>query len=244
MHSEKILILGHTGMLGHMVKKYLDSHDSIKTETIEERWPEEKFKEKIIKSEADFIINCIGAIPQRVKEFEVNTELPIWLEENTDSLIIHPGTDCEIDNDQYGNSKRKAAEYLIERGNKTKIIKTSIIGPELRNYKSLMEWFLSHSDGDTVSGYTDHYWNGNTTLTWAKFSLLLIKNWYDYRKLNILTSDCVSKFQILKSLNKIYGREIIIKPLEKNPVNKCLPADIKTQTIEEQILELKEFYAR
>ena len=40
--SKKVLVLGHTGMLGHMVCKYLiwKGHDIISTD---ERWPSEKF---------------------------------------------------------------------------------------------------------------------------------------------------------------------------------------------------------
>ena len=69
----KILILGSNGMLGHMVKKYLDSIQ-YEIETVNHRWPSEEFKSAIINSDADVLINCVGAIPQRTKDFTINWE--------------------------------------------------------------------------------------------------------------------------------------------------------------------------
>ena len=76
----KVLILGHRGMLGHMVKMYLEQFYTI--ETISDRWGTEEFKAAIQESDADYLINCIGAIPQRTKDFTINWELPIWLDQN------------------------------------------------------------------------------------------------------------------------------------------------------------------
>ena len=55
-------------------------------------------------------------------------------DENTNCKIIHPGTDCEMDDDDYGNSKRIASEWIKSSGQNTKIIKTSILGPELNTF--------------------------------------------------------------------------------------------------------------
>ena len=112
----KVLILGSKGMLGHMVHKYLKSL-GVKVETYKGRWPEDK--SQISEFNGDYIINCIGAIPQRRNVFNINYELPIWLDLNTSCKIIHPGTDCD-DDDDYGNSKKKATNYIINEGKNTK----------------------------------------------------------------------------------------------------------------------------
>ena len=135
----KILLLGHTGMLGNAVHQCLN----VKIETTDLRWPDDEFKSFIKNYEGDYIVNCIGAIPQRTDKFEINYELPIWLEENSNCKIIHPGTDCETDNDEYGVSKRKASSYLTVHGTNTKIIKTSIIGHEIDSKVGLLDWFLN-----------------------------------------------------------------------------------------------------
>ena len=231
----KILILGHKGMLGHMVKIYLEQSHTIKTTNY--RWGTDEFKETVSNSNADYLINCIGAIPQRTKNFDINWELPIWLDQNFQGKIIHPGTDCEIDNDVYGLSKAKATDWILSKGQKTKIIKTSIIGPELKGNASLMDWFLSQKG--EVYGYTKAIWNGITTLEWAKQCLSLINNWDQYPLLNIPYSDPISKFELLSIIKEVYNKDdvkILPKDLGKN---KVLNGTIKTSNIKSQILELK-----
>ena len=239
--NRKILLLGPNGMLGHMVKKYLEQY--YKIETINHRWPSEDFKTAIKDSDADYLINCIGAIPQRTKDFIINWELPIWLDQNFKGRIIHPATDCEMDNDEYGISKAKAADWIMESGQRTKMIKASIIGPELNSHASMLYWFLSNADGSEVNGYSNHMWNGITTYYWAKFSKTLIKDWNSFSKRTILASNCLSKYDMCQTFNKVYGRNIIVNPFETpKSVNKCLEADIYLDNIETQLIELKQYY--
>ena len=144
----KVLVLGHKGMLGHMVTKYLLDND-VEVITTSARWPKSPFKLGV---RLDYVINCIGAIPQRTDTFDINWQLPIWLDLHSPCKVIHPGTDCEMDGDDYGKSKRVASDYLKSYGSKTKILKTSIIGPEINGNASLLEWFLSQNN--EVFGYT------------------------------------------------------------------------------------------
>lgn len=228
----KVLVLGHKGMLGHMVVKFLKEHHNIYT--IPSRWPE--CKSEILDFKGDYIINCVGAIPQRTDNFDINWHLPIWLDLHSPCKVIHPGTDCEMDDDEYGISKRIASNYIINSGNQTKILKTSIIGPELNGNSSLLEWFLSQKE--EVFGYTKAIWNGVTTLEWSKHCLKLINNWDDYNKITILYSDNISKYELLNVIKKIFNKniKIIKKELGKN---KTLKGDIKTKNIKEQLIELK-----
>ena len=121
----KILLLGHKGMLGHMTLKYLKTKN-LDIETTDLRWPSDEFKECIKNFDGDYIINCIGAIHQRTNSFDVNWELPIFLDFYSLSRIIHPGTDCEMDSDNYGISKKIARDFIVNTSSKTKSIKTSI----------------------------------------------------------------------------------------------------------------------
>jgi dTDP-4-dehydrorhamnose reductase len=237
----KVLILGHNGMLGHMVFKYLTSKNII-CETTNLRWPTDEFKNKIKNYEGDFIINCIGAIHQKTNNFDVNWELPIFLDFYSNCKIIHPGTDCEMDLDNYGTSKKIARDFIVNTSNKTKSIKTSIIGPELNTNASLMEWFLSNKDNSTVNGYNQYFWNGNTTLTWSEQSYNHMINWDSYPKETILSSTCISKKEILESINDVFKRKINIVSKDDVIFNKCLVSNITTPHIKEQLIKLKEFY--
>ncbi len=239
----KVLILGHKGMLGHMVHKYLSTKDC-ELVTTNLRWPSDELKNFIIDFKGDFVVNCIGAIHQRTSEFEVNTDLPIWLDKIEKTFkIIHPGTDCEIDDDDYGNSKREAAEYLLEKGKDTTIIKTSILGPELNTRASLFEWFMNTNE-KKIGGYNKYFWNGNTTLQWSKICYKIMKDFNRYDTLNIPTSDCISKYDLLVIIKNVFGKQIEI---DKNPttnINKCLVTtyDMPNKNIKTQLKELKEFY--
>lgn len=237
----RILILGHTGMLGHMVNKYLTSK-FLNVEITNQRWPSQEFKEFIKEYDGDFIINCIGAIHQKTKNFDVNWELPIFLDFYCKCKIINPGTDCEMDNDDYGTSKKIARDFIVNTSTKTKSIKTSIIGPELNGNASLMEWFLSNYDESTVSGYSKYYWNGNTTLTWSEFAYNVIKGWDNFEVETILSSECISKKEILDSINIVFNRKINIIEKTEISFNKCLDGGIITPHIKEQLFKLKDFY--
>ena len=232
-----VLVLGHKGMLGHMVVKYLRSKD-VRVFTIEKRWP---LNQQGIKTfDGDYIINCIGAIPQRTNEFSINWELPIWLDQNAPCKVIHPGTDCEMDEDAYGISKNIAANYIRTFSKQTKSLKTSIIGPELNSTASLLEWFLSSED--EVMGYTKAMWNGNTTLRWAKQCFNMMQDWSKFKNETIMFSDDISKYDLLHDIKEIFNKDIKIlsKPLGHH---KCLRhGAIYTGPIKKQLKELKDFY--
>lgn len=232
-----ILILGHNGMLGHMVHRYFESK-GYTCITTEYRYPSADFSESIKRFDGDCIINCIGAIPQKTKEFSVNTELPIWLSENTKIKIIHPGTDCEMDDDAYGISKKIARDYIVSKSANTKIIRSSIIGPELNSNASLLDWFLSSNN--TVNGYTSAMWNGITTLEWSKQCMQLINNWNSYSTETVISSNCISKYELLNKIKMVFEKDINILPVNKGE-NKCLTGDIVANEIEMQLKELREY---
>jgi len=228
-----ILILGHKGMLGHMVYNTLSKIRDLNISITQQRFP--NFTKSTFDKQ-DFVINCIGAIPQRTNDFKVNYELPTWLVENISCKIIHPGTDCEMDNNDYGLSKKKASDFILDKGQNTKILKSSIIGPELNSNSSLLEWFLSQEK--EVFGYTKAIWNGVTTYEWSKQCLELINNWSTYKSLTTLSSDPISKYELLNIIKNVYNKDINIIPKELGK-DKTLIGDIKTGNIKKQIIELK-----
>lgn len=235
----KILILGHNGLLGNMVYSYFkDKYDIITTNL---RWESDDFKQFIIKQNPDFIINCIGIIPQRKPAEELymltNYRLPVWL----DSLgikIIHPDTDESADT-PYGLAKKMAKDEII---NNTKILKTSIMGFEKGSNFSFLEWFLT-AEGK-VNGYTNQFWNGNTTLEWTKWAERLILDWNNFERITILVNpECVSKYEILLKIKKIFNKDIEIIPTESIAKYNCMNG-LTTPNIEDQLIEMKKFCNR
>jgi dTDP-4-dehydrorhamnose reductase len=245
----RVLILGHKGMLGHMVNKYFSIKDNCEITTTDLRWPTTEFKNFVTKfwqeQKSSYIVNCIGAIHQRKNNFDVNIDLPIWLDDTVDynfsnCKVIHAGTDSEMDDDEYGISKRKATEYILKNGRVTKIIKTSIFGPELKTMSSMFEWFMNSKN--EVYGWIENYWNGITTLEWAKVCYAVMLNWNLYDIVNIPTTKCISKYKLLNLIKEVFGKEITIHKNSNIKINKCLEANIKVKDLKKQIIELKEFY--
>jgi len=240
--KEKILILGHKGLLGNMVYLYFNSKKyEIVTTTL--RWPDDNFKSFVINEKPDVIINCIGIIPQRKPEEKlydiVNYQLPMWLD-SLNIKIIHPDTD-EDDSTTYGLFKKMAREGVK---NNTKILKTSIMGFENGTKFSLLEWFLN-SEGE-INGFTNQFWNGNTTLEWAKWSEKLIIRWNFYKNIITLENpECLSKYKILLTIKNIFNKDINIIPTRSNlSKNNCMVGDYKTKDLVLQIIEMKSFYEK
>jgi dTDP-4-dehydrorhamnose reductase len=257
----KILILGHNGMLGNIVHKYFVNKYIV--ETIGKlSWDSQEFKTAVLDSTAEYIINGIGAIPQKkypdnFYEF-LNVELPIFLE-SSGKKIIHPSTDCEFSgkleypqkyskdamrdaDDIYGMSKAKIGKLIVETFTNTKIIRTSIIGHEKIGHFSLLDWFLSTKDDEILNGYANYYWNGITTLQWCKIAEGIMLNWNNSDILTQVGVDELNKCDLLKIMRKVYSKSNIINEYQmEKSLNKMLVSDILIPNIEEQLMELKNF---
>ena len=85
-------------------------------------------------------------------------------------------------------------------------------------------------------------WNGITTLQWAKECNIMMKEWEKYAKCTVISSECVSKYDLLNIIKRVYNKNTVINKNDSVSVNKCLRASIKVIPIEKQLIELKEFY--
>lgn len=286
----KIAVLGHRGMLGHVVSRYLKEigHEVL---TTDERYDyvsksDERFFDDISRIDPNIIINCIGLIKQKVDNYnnnncrllELNSVLPLHLcTKFPNTVIIHPSTDCifsglekvngferipnkgryYIDDipdptDMYGISK--ALGEIISKYPLAYIIRCSIIGPELDTKYGLLEWFLSQ-DG-TAHGYTNHKWNGITTLEWAKYaSEMLLKIIGEKNKEDRLCSKIVqpcsssvhSKAEILHMISDIWKKDIkIIDIPSDTAIDRSLISNIsivwKRNSLYDQLQELYNWY--
>ena len=262
----RVIIFGSNGMLGNYLNKYLApkyevvalTREDIDVSAIDESKLLQFLRNNVNKD--DIILNAAGIIKQRgyniVDMIVVNSLFPHILakyKNETGCKVIHITTDCvfsgltggyiESDKhdclDDYGKSKS-----LGENENITNI-RTSIIGEEKRNKKSLLEWIISNK-GKTVDGYENHLWNGVTCLELAKLIDEIIKNntyWEGVR--HVFSPDTVSKYEILKMVNDIYNLDLTInkKSTETNCYRnlKTSFTPMITKHLKDQILELKEF---
>jgi dTDP-4-dehydrorhamnose reductase len=264
---KKILILGHRGMLGRAAYYYMSKNTEFELQTIPEgvRWPSQEFKDCL--NQAEWIINCIGAIPQKTPSkadlFSLNTELPIYLM-SLGKKTIHAATDCEYSGkielgkfynitdyedayDEYGISK-KLVTVLAKSSHlpNFNIIRTSIIGLEENTNFSLLNWAVSQFNQElNIRGFTNHYWNGITTLEWAKVAEEIIKIHSDEAIFVQPTIKTLSKHDLLVLIKSEFSlnSKSIIDPVEgDNFQNKSLAPNIEVSSLSQQLTELKEWY--
>jgi dTDP-4-dehydrorhamnose reductase len=239
----RVLVLGHRGLLGNCVVKYLSSFRELKINTTESRWPDFTFVDFLKKSKFEWIVNCIAQVPQAEPLagdlFITNLGLPVFLS-TLDSNVIHPSSNDLSGESEYSLSKQ-CAERIIRNFCNTFIIRCSIIGVEQETNKSLLSWFLSSKEKD-IKGYTNSYWNGITTLEWAKLCCELI-NRRRAERLIIPFTDTLSKYELLIFCRSVFNKKIEIQPAVSSK-SFFVSAENTTYLghIEAQLLELKRFY--
>ena len=280
--NKRVLLLGSGGMLGSCVKKYLNFCPI----TIDLCCPTNRFDQQhrgeyerlITNGNFDYIVNCVGAIPQKTNDFSINWELPEFLASQivgTNTKVIHASTDCEFSGkipdgkmyshtdkpdatDPYGLSKIRGTKVFstsdFQATKQVIIFRTSIIGFEPNNgNKGLLGWFLSNEDGAVVTGFTNKWWNGITTLQWAKFCCLAIL----YNTKVICRGNCyntnifqpsthpVNKYHLLNIFNEVFERNIHVRVGSKDKVERKILKSNWTGYIDniyQQLVDLKGFY--
>ena len=201
--------------------------------------------EKLIDStNPKYVINCIGRIKPTIDEDDsesvyqakqINSNLPKQIEKLSEAgrfKTIQIGTDCvfsgkkglytiddEYDaNDVYGRTK---SDGELDSGKKM-LLRTSIVGPEVKPGQSLLNWFLELDKDSEVNGFENHMWNGITTLAFAKIVKgIILNNIYTPKIIHLTPKDLVSKYELLSMFSSSFKREDIVI----NPTNADLVID-------------------
>jgi dTDP-4-dehydrorhamnose reductase len=248
-----VLVLGRSGMLGHMVLKFLTGAEGLEVAGTHIFDPSDPIYFDVLSGldrldsicktgRFRYLVNCIGITANQVDEkdsrsvlraIRINAEFPHELAEfagKRDMRVIHISTDgvfsgkaesydeefpCDC-TDVYG--KTKSLGEAVHRSFLT--LRCSIIGPSPYEHGGLFEWFFSQPEGAAVSGYTNHFWNGITTLQFADLCLRIIDgNRFDALReesplFHFAPNKPVSKHELLNLLKTAYGRSVAINPVE------------------------------
>lgn len=270
----KIFVFGPNGMLGRYVYSYFKNEgfnvvgiDRSSIDITTTCYDDLDFILDCAEIESgDVIINCAGLIKQRVgtKTFDftmVNSIFPYLLSSACESFgcrLIHITTDCVFDGlkgsynelsprtatDVYGVSKS------LGEPEEATIIRTSIIGEELSNFSSLLEWVKSNKDKE-VKGFTNHVWNGITCLQFAKICRDIITHdlyWYGVR--HVFSPDTFNKCELIKLISNIYKLGVKVTPIITDTMCdrslSTIYSDVSFDipTLGTQLVELKEFYPK
>ena len=197
-----------------------------------------KLKELIKNEKPNIIINCLGLIKQRKNITDndfiyFNSIFPKILEVicRDRAKIINISTDCvfsgkngnydenslDFSTDIYGISK-----YLGEVTSYNNLtLRTSIIGHEIKNHYSLLDWFINNQN-KKIPGFSNAYFSGLTTLELVKIISKIINKNFNLNGLYHVSSSRISKLNLLKKINSEYSLNKQIIPFKNNFIDRSL----------------------
>lgn len=188
----------------------------------------------------DVVVNAVGIIKQVpsskdiVQNLTINAVFPQRLAELSDYCgfrLITIGTDCVFDGKKGNYSEDDPADardiYGLSKllgevaGDKSLTIRTSIIGRELATGHSMVEWFLANR-GRTINGYVNAIYSGIPTVVLAGIIADLVVKHRSLSGIYHVSSDPISKFELLELLNKSYNANVTIEPFEDYVIDRSL----------------------
>ena len=252
---KKVLLFGATGMAGHVIYYYLRSTGKYDISNVVYRTPltedsivvdvtnRDAVVDVVHRVDPEIIINCVGILIKGSREHPdnailINAYFPHLLKRLSDEVgakLIHISTDCVFSgkkgnyteddfrdaDDVYGRSK--ALGEIIN--DKDLTIRTSIIGPELKeNGEGLFHWFM-HQCGE-INGFRTAIWGGVTTLELAKAIDFSLDNGI-VGLIHLSNGVGISKFDLLNLFKEIWGKDTVIKPYDGNEVDKSIEKSLR-----------------
>ena len=268
----KIYVLGTSGMLGKYVSKYLKQNFNV-VEINRDKLDASKVSQERLNAilltdlkvdKDDIIINCIGTIKPRVDELGdtnailVNSVFPRLLANSVKmchAKLIHPTTDCVYsglkgnynEDDKYDVSDIYGMSKALGEPKNCTVIRTSIIGEEVGQGRSLVEW-VKLSANTTVFGFTNHFWNGITCLQFAKICEQIINTNNFWEGTKHVHSNTLNKLELVQTISYVYELNISITPKE-TPImcDRSLATKYDTSSelnlldLKTQIIDMKNF---
>lgn len=202
---------------------------------------EDALRRRIEALRPDVAVNCVGVIKQRdaahdpIPSITINALLPhrlaAWLRP-WNGRLIHFSTDCVFSGRRgcYREDDRSDAEDLygkskflgeVAHAPNALTLRTSIIGRELFNHRSLLDWFLQQHG--TVRGFTKVIYSGVTTNHLAGVVGDVIERHRDLHGLYQVASDPIAKHDLLRLVQDAYGKtDVTIVPDDREVSDRSL----------------------
>jgi dTDP-4-dehydrorhamnose reductase len=191
----------------------------------------------------EFVVNCVGVIKQRaeavspIPSITINSLLPHKLAQmaaHWGGRVVHFSTDCVFSGKrgEYTEEDHSDAKDLY---GKTKFLgevavanaltlRTSIIGRELTEHRSLLDWFLAQNH-KTVRGYRKVIYSGVTTNHLADLVASIIQDHPGLNGLYQVASDPISKYDLLCLLREVYQLDVLIEPDDLEVSDRSMKCD-------------------
>lgn len=251
----KFLVLGASGMAGHVISIYLKEQGHEVVALTRKSFPycsniildvaQTNELAKVIKNgKFDCIINCVGILNEFAEQNKdeavlLNSYLPhflVMVTKGTKTKIIHMSTDCVFSGRTggYKEDTFKDGETFYDRSkalgeidnDKDLTFRNSIIGPDTSQAGiGLFNWYMKQNG--IIKGFTNAIWTGVTTLTLAKaMEKATLENLTGVY--NLVNNETINKYNLLKLFSSFFTEnELNILKDDKVKIDKSL---INTRT--------------
>ena len=246
----KILVLGASGMAGHIITLYFKEQGYDVTgftrkpiayckNILGDAMKPEDVKRAIFSDNFDVVINAIGVLNQNAEDHKsmavmLNGYLPHFIADtlrDSKTRLIHMSTDCVFagNTGPYYEDSFPDGKIFYDRSKaigevndaKNLTFRNSIVGPDCNeNGIGLFNWFMKQNG--PINGFTGAIWTGVTTLTLAKAMEQAIKE--NLTGLyNLVNNESINKFDLCGLFNKYFRNgKIVINPSDKLQLDKSL----------------------
>lgn len=245
----KIIVMGASGMLGHLLYSELRKKHHVWGTVRNNKWHGDllegvdvynlqKIEQLINEKKPDYVINCIGIIKQlkasedKIISLEVNSLWPHKLAaicERQGAKMIHFATDCVFSGNKGSYLETDLADardiyglskYMGEVDYPhTLTLRTSIIGHELNSKVSLVDWFLSQEK--QCKGFTRARFSGFPTIVMSRFLQdYVLENFFS--GIYHFSSEAINKHDLLEIVAKEYQKNINIIASEELVIDRSL----------------------
>jgi len=266
---QQVVVFGAGGMLGHAVAELfrlngVTVRGITRSEYDIDRDPLERLEPLL---EGDAIVNCAGVIKPRIAATPITEVLRVngTFPHNLARLCLrrsipclHVTTDCVYSGRRGGYDERDLIDaddvYGLSKaaGDRAEcmVLRTSIIGEEKGEGRSLLEWARSQR-GKEVNGFTNHRWNGLTTVALAgAISRVLTERRYQPGIVHLHSPHVVTKAELLEEISAAYGLGLRVRPVPA--AEACdrslrsihsLSAELCRERIPEQLRQMRKFFS-
>lgn len=248
---KKVIILGGSGMAGHMIKAYFEENNyDVYWTNINQSNSSKEFEYDIMKNmeylesivkkiKPDLVINAVGILNKSAEDdhvlaIKVNTLFPHYVAKLAHQYkfkMIHMSTDCVFSGKKGNYSETDMPDATSMYGRSKSLgevydeniltLRTSIIGPDPNKNGIGLFHWFMNQTGN-VNGYTNAIWSGVTTLELAKG----MKKAYE-ENLNglyqFVNNKTIDKYSLLNLFQKTMNKnDVTIIPFDQFSENKSL----------------------
>ena len=215
----RILVLGATGMLGSAVHDVLSREFDV---TPVSRSAGTFDIDSPSVHGYQWIINAIGVtkpMAGRDNFYRVNAEFPHELAKAAGSAgarVIQIATDGVFSGARGGYKESDLHDATDDYGRSKSLgevsspavvnLRCSIIGPEPHEPRYLLEWLRRQPQSATVRGFTNHLWNGITTMHFGRIVAGIVRGTDVPSLQHVIPTGVITKANLLRELARAYGR--------------------------------------